>query len=326
MPQAIPPNKPIVAVCRALPGTIDIPSAQLRLAGEAALPRSQLLEHVRGATILITWVSERVDAEVLDAAGPQLRAVCNFAVGTDNIDLKACQSRSITVTNTPNAVTEGTADLAWMLVLAVARRLIEADRFARSPEYAARGPLGPTELVGQDLTGKTLLIIGAGRIGYAVASRAKAWGMPILYVARSQHVEFELAPLAARRVTLEEGLPLADVVSIHCPLTPETRGLINARTLALMKPSAILINTARGPIVDESALVEALQARRLYGAGLDVFEREPQVHPGLLPMTNVVLTPHIGSGAARFRSMMTDMACANARAVLAGQQPPNRVV
>jgi glyoxylate reductase len=319
-------EKPIVAVCRALPGKLDIPGVEFRLAGERALSRAELKEHVRGAAVIITWVSERVDEELLEAAGPQLRGVCNFAVGTDNIDLAACRARGVRVTNTPNAVTEGTADIAWLLILAVARRLIEADRFARSPEYAARGPLGPTELVGQDLTGKTLLIVGAGRIGYAVASRAKAWGMRILYVARGRHVEFELAPIAGRRVTLEEGLPVADVVSIHCPLTPETRGMFNARTLALMKPGAILVNTARGPIVDEAALVEALRAGRLYGAGLDVYEREPQVHPDLIPMTNVVLTPHIGSAAARFREMMTEMVSANARAVLAGQEPPNPVV
>jgi glyoxylate reductase len=319
-------EKPIVAVCRALPGKLDIPGVEFRLAGERALSRAELKEHVRGAAVIITWVSERVDEELLEAAGPQLRGVCNFAVGTDNIDLAACRARGVRVTNTPNAVTEGTADIAWLLILAVARRLIEADRFARSPEYAARGPLGPTELVGQDLTGKTLLIVGAGRIGYAVASRAKAWGMQILYVARGRHVEFELAPIAGRRVTLEEGLPVADVVSIHCPLTPETRGMFNARTLALMKPGAILVNTARGPIVDEAALVEALRAGRLYGAGLDVYEREPQVHPDLIPMTNVVLTPHIGSAAARFREMMTEMVSANARAVLAGQEPPNPVV
>jgi glyoxylate reductase len=318
--------QPIVAIARALPGSIEIPGAELRMGTERAFPRPQLLDFVRGASVLITWVSERVDQELLQAAGPQLKAVCNFAVGVDNIDLKACQARGVMVANTPNAVTEGTADMAWLLVMAVARRLIEADHFARSPEYPARGPLGPTELVGQDLTGKTLLIVGAGRIGYAVAMRSLAWGMRQLYVARSRHWDFELAPLNSRRVELEEGLAEADVISIHTPLTPQTRGLINAKTLALVKPTAILVNTARGPIVDEQALVDALKAKKLYGAGLDVYEREPQVHPDLLPMTNVVLTPHIASGAARFRAEMTAMACANARAVLSGAEPPNRVV
>jgi len=266
-----------------------------------------------------------VDRELLDAAGPGLKAVCNFAVGTDNIDLKACRERGVVVTNTPNAVTEGTADMAWALMLAVARRLIPADRFARSPEYAKRGPLGPVEFVGGDLTGRTLLIVGAGRIGRAVAMRSIGWGMRVLYVARSMHWDFELAPLAAKRVTLEEGLKEADVVSIHTPLTPETRHLINERTLKLMKPSAILINTARGPIVEEAALVRALEEKRIYGAGLDVFEDEPRVHPGLITMEQVVLSPHIGSAAERYREMMTAMVEENVRAVLAGREPPNLV-
>jgi len=288
--------------------------------------RDELLKFVRGAAVIIPWVSERVDAAVLEAAGPQLRAVCNYAVGVDNIDLAACKARGVIVTNTPNAVTEGTADMAWALILGVARRIVEADRFARSPEYAARGPLGPTEFVGLDLTGKTILIVGGGRIGFAVAMRSQGWGMRVLYVARGKHWEFELAPLAAQRVALEEGLPQADVVSIHVPLNDQTRRLIDAKALSRMKPSAILINTARGPIVDEQALVDALKAKRLHGAGLDVFEREPVVHPDLLGMANVILTPHIGSAAARYRVMMTEMALDNARAVLAGVEPPNRVV
>jgi glyoxylate reductase len=317
---------PVVAICRALPGPINLPGAEVRMGGERAFARDELLKFVRGATVIIPWVSEKVDAEVVDAAGSRLKAVCNYAVGVDNIDLAACKSRGIIVTNTPNAVTEGTADMAWLLIMAAARRLIEADRFARSPEYGQRGPLGPTELVGMDLTGKTLLIVGGGRIGFGVAMRSRGWGMRVLYVARTRHWEFELAPLAAQRVTLEEGLPLADVVSIHVPLTIETRRMIDAKALALMKPTAILVNTARGPIVDEQALVDALKAGKLYGAGLDVFEREPVVHPELVSMTNVVMTPHIGSGAAKYREMMTEMAIENARAVLSQREPPNRVV
>jgi lactate dehydrogenase-like 2-hydroxyacid dehydrogenase len=297
--------RPIITIARQLPGRIELPSvsgqpidAEFRIGGLDALPRERLLELARGSTILITWVSEKVDAALLDAAGPELKAVCNFAVGVDNIDLAACRARGIKVTNTPDAVTEGTADMAWTLLLAVARRLIPADRFARSPEYPRRGPLGPTEFVGLDLTGRTLLIVGAGRIGRAVALRSIGWGMRVLYVARTRHWDFELAPLAARRVCLEEGLREADAVSIHTPLTPETRHLIGERQLALMKPTAILVNTARGPIVDEAALVRALKEQRLYGAGLDVFEHEPKIHPDLLALDNAVLTPHIGSAAA----------------------------
>jgi glyoxylate reductase len=290
-----------------------------------ALPRRQLLDFVAGSTVLVTWVSERVDAELLDAAGPGLRGVCQFAVGLDNVDLAECRRRGVLVTNTPGAVTEGTADMAWSLILAVARRLNVADRFARSGDYPRMGPLGPDEFLGQDLTGRNLLIVGAGRIGYAVALRSLGWGMRVAYVARTRHLEFEMAPLAARRVGLDEGLRQADVVSLHTPLTDQTRGLINEQRLALMKPSAILVNTARGPIVDEAALAAALKAGRLWGAGLDVFEREPEVHPELIALDNCVLSPHIGSASIWSRSMMTRMVCENARAVLAGVEPPNRV-
>ena len=315
----------MVAVARRLPGRFEIPGAEVRYGADRALTKEELQGLVRGAMVLVTWVSERVDREVLEAAGPGLKAVCNFAVGVDNIDLKACRERGVLVTNTPNAVTEGTADMTWALILAVARRLLPADRFARGPEYPERGPLGPTEFVGLDLTGRTLLIVGAGRIGMAVGLRSIGWGMRVLYVARTRHWEFELAPLAARWVSLEEGLREADVVSIHAPLTPETRHLIGAGAIGLMKPTAILINTARGPIVDEAALAAALKAGRIDGAGLDVFEREPVVHPDLIGLQNAVLTPHIGSAAARYREMMTEMVEANARAVVRGEMPPNLV-
>lgn len=289
------------------------------------MDRRELLSFVAGSSVVVTWVSERVDAEFLEAAGAGLKAVCQFAVGLDNIDLDECRRRGVVVTNTPGAVTEGTADMAWCLILAVARRINVADRFARSGDYPKVGPLGPDEFLGQDLTGKYLLIVGAGRIGYAVALRSIGWGMRVNYVARSRHLDFEMAPLCAGRVGLDEGLRQADVVSIHTPLTAETRRLINADRLAMLKPSAILINTARGPIVDEAALVETLKARRIWGAGLDVFEQEPHVHPGLVGLDNCVLSPHVGSASMWSRSMMTRMVCENARAVLAGTSPPNFV-
>jgi len=271
-------------------------------------------------------VSERVDAELLEAAGERLRVVSNYAVGVDNIDLDACRSRGVVVTNTPDAVTEGTANMAIALTLAVARRVVEGDAFARSGAWADRGVLGPTDFLGRHLTGGLFLVVGAGRIGYATALRARAFGMRIAYVARSRHWDFELAPLSAERLSLDEGLAQADVVSVHCPLTDETRGMIGERAIGLMRPTAILVNTARGPIVDEGALAEALRERRIFGAGLDVFEREPAVHDGLLSLTNVVMTPHIGSAEERFRREMTSMACANVGAVLDGREPPNRVV
>lgn len=318
-------SKPLVVVTRAVPGEVEIPGAEVRVLGNQKPAREEVLRAIRGACVVISMYTDKVDAEFLAAAGDGLKGVCNHAVGIENIDVGACRERGVIVTNTPNAVTEGTADMAWLLIMAVARRLVEADRYARSPEYPRRGHLSMCDLMGQDLTGKTLLIVGAGRIGLAVAHRSRGWGMRVLYTARSRHWEFELAPLAAQRVTLEEGLAQADVVSIHTPLTEETRHLMNARTLACMKIGAILVNTARGPVIDEGALAAALKAGKLWGAGLDVYEREPEVHPDLIAMTNVVLTPHIGSAAMRFRRMMTAMAVENAAAILAGREAPNRV-
>jgi len=287
--------------------------------------REQLLGFVPGLSGLVTMYTDPVDDELLDAAGEQLKVVCNFAVGHDNINISACKSRGIVVCNTPDAVTEGTANIAWLLILATARRLIEADRYARSPEYPANGPLGMDEFLGIDLCNKLLLIVGAGRIGYATALRAKAFGMRITYVARSRHLDFEMAPLGAQRMTLEEGLAAADVVSIHTPLTEQTMHLINAENLKLLKKEAIIVNTARGPVVDEQALVDALDNELLWGAGLDVYEKEPEVHPGLAENHRVVLTPHIGSAEIAWRRAMTEMVCANVSAVLNGSEPPNRI-
>ncbi|MEZ6244335.1 MAG: D-glycerate dehydrogenase [Phycisphaerales bacterium] len=317
---------PQVAVTRRLLGEIQIPGAEVRVGGEKDMSREELFAFVRGAAGLITWVSERVDDELLDAAGGQLKVVANHAVGVDNIDLEACRQRGVVVTNTPDAVTEGTANMAIALMLAVARRLVEGDAFARSGAWAARGTLGPADFIGLDLNGRTLLIVGAGRIGYATAMRARAFGMRTIYVARSRHWDFEQAPLSAERVTLDEGLARADVVSVHCPLTPETRGMMGAAQFARMKPRAVVVNTARGAIIDEGALVEALTSGRIHGAGLDVFEKEPRVHPGLVGLKNVVMTPHIGSAEDRYRREMTAMACANVAAVLEGREPANRVV
>lgn len=318
-------HAPFVLVTRAVPGTPSVVGAEVRVLGDAAPTRAALLDAARGAAVLVTMFSDRVDAELLDAAGPSLRGVCNFAVGFNNVDLDACRGRGVTVTNTPDAVTEGTANMAWALALAVARRIVEGDRFARSGAWAAAGPLAMGDFLGRDLTGRTCLIVGAGRIGLAVAKRAHAFGMRIAYVARSRHWEFELAPLAARAVSLEEGLREADLVSVHTPLTSATRHLIGASELALMKPTAIVVNTSRGPVVDEAALAEALADGTIWGAGLDVFEEEPRVHPGLVPLDNVVMMPHVGSAEARWREEMTAMVCANAAAIIAGREPPNRV-
>ncbi len=315
-----------VLVSQPVLGLIEIEGAEARVRDASDTGRESLLREIRGASGLISWISDRVDGEVLDAAGDGLRVVASYAVGHDNIDLEACRGRNVVVTNTPHAVTEGTANMAWALLLAVSRRVLAGDRHARSGRWAEQGALSPTDFVGQDLTGRTMLIVGAGRIGLATAMRAQAFGMRVAYVARSQHWEFELAPLGAERVSLDEGLARADVVSIHCPLTDQTRGLIGAEQIARMKPNAILINTARGAIVDEGALAEALQAGRIFGAGLDVFEREPRVHAGLVGLDNVVMTPHVGSAEDRFRREMTRMACESVSAVLNGREPAFRVV
>ncbi len=322
-------SAPVVVVTQKYPGEMDVPGARIAVGPDRGFQTAEELrafvaEHKPSA--LVSMYFNKIDRALLDAAGPQLKGVVNFAVGFDNIDLDACAERSITVCNTPDAVTEGTADIAFLLMLAAARRLAKADRYARSPEYPARGFLGMSELLGVHLSGQTLLIVGAGRIGYATAMRGLGWGMRTLYVARSRHLDFEFAPLNAQRVTLEDGLRRADFVSIHCPLTPETRHLINRERLALMKKSAVLVNTARGPVVEEAALVEALREERIFAAGLDVYEFEPKPGAALCALENVVLTPHIGSGTFHHREMMTGIVASNVRAILAGERPPNPVV
>ena len=316
------PDQPLITLARPLPGIFDVQGSTIRVGPERGFASSsELHDFVRGAHACVTWVSERVDDAFLDAAGPQLKVVSNFAVGYDNIDVDACRKRGVIVTNTPDAVTEGTADMAWALLLGAARRIGEADRFVRSGAWAEHGILGPAEFIGRDIAGRTLLIVGAGRIGYATALRSIGWGMRVLYVARSRKPAFEFAPLNGMRVDLEAGLAQADFVSVHVPLTEDTRHLINADRIALMRPTAVIVSTARGPVIDEAALTAALQARRIAAAGLDVFENEPRIHPGLAELDNVLMTPHCGSAAVRSRAMMTELCEANIRAVFNGQPP-----
>lgn len=318
-------TQPIVGFTRNPVGKPDIPGACIKVLGSEKPAKQDLIRFVPGLSALVSMYTDPIDEEILDAAGDQLKIVCNFAVGFDNINIDACKSRGVVVCNTPDAVTEGTANIAWLLILATARRLIEADRYARSPEYPQNGQLGMDEFLGMDLCNKLLLIVGAGRIGYATALRAKAFGMRIAYIARSRHLDFEMAPLGAQRMSLEDGLAAADVISVHTPLTDQTRHLINADNLKSVKKDAIIVNTARGPVIDEQALVDALDEERLWGAGLDVYEKEPEVHPGLIHNPRVVLTPHIGSAEVAWRRAMTQMVCANVSAVLKGQEPPNRI-
>lgn len=319
-------NLPIVAVTRAVPGKIEIADSIVRIApATPQMSRGELLAFVQGASVVVSMFHDRVDDELLNAAGAQIRGVCNFAVGIDNIDLAACGRRGVTVTNTPDAVTEGTANIAFGLLLAVARKIVEGDRFCRSGGFEQHGNTFPIGWCGMHLTQQTMLIVGAGRIGRAVALRASAFGMRVLYSSRTRHMDFEQSPIAGSRIDLDEGLSVADVVSVHTPLTPQTRHIIDERRLGLMKPTAILINTSRGPTVDEAALAAALAQRRIYGAGLDVFEHEPKIHPGLIGLDNVVMTPHIGSAELYWREQMTKMVSENAAAILRGQRAPNTV-
>jgi glyoxylate reductase len=282
---------------------------------DTPLPKAELIRRLRGKDALICHIISTIDEEVL-AGAPGLKAVCNVAVGFNNIDVAACKKRGVVVTNTPDVLTETTADFAWALLMAAARRVVEADRFARSGQWTRwQWDL----LWGNDVYGKTLGVIGFGRIGRAVARRALGFNMRVLYhdtVRADAAAERELkATYMDRDALLRE----SDFVSLHTLLIPETRHLIDERTLRLMKPTAILVNAARGPIVDEAALVRALKERWIAAAGLDVFEEEPKIHPELLSLTNVTLAPHIASASLDTRLAMANLAVRNCLAVLEGK-------
>ncbi len=283
--------------------------------------RDELLEAVRGASGILSTATEKVDGEVMDAAGEGLKIVANMAVGYDNIDVAAARERSVAVTNTPGVLDETTADVAFMLLLAAARRLGEGERLLRAGRWEW---WGPKQLRGQDVWGKRLGVIGFGRIGQSVARRAKGFGMEIVYHSRSRKPEAE-GELDARYLDLDDLLETADFVSVHTPLADETRHLIGAPELEKMKPEAVLVNTSRGPVVDEEALADALAERRIFAAGLDVYEDEPEAHPKLLDLENVVLAPHIGSASVETRDRMAVLAAENLAAVLRDQEPKTPV-
>ena len=282
--------------------------------------QADIMAGVRDAVAAICTLNERMDAAVLSAA-PSLRVIANYAVGYNNIDVETARQRGIVVTNTPDVLTNATADITWALILAVARRVVEGDQLVRKNQWAG---WSPTQLLGVDLCGKTLGIIGMGRIGQAVARRAAGFEMNALYWTRSERPPSNANP-AWQRVTFEDLLRQSDFLSLHLPLTPETKYLINDAALRLMKPTAFLINAARGPVVDEAALVKALREGRLAGAGFDVYEREPELSPGLRELHNVTLLPHLGSATTETRVRMGLMCVENVLAVLEGKQAPNRV-
>lgn len=289
---------------------------------EDAISRAELLAMVSGADAIVSLLTEKIDDELLDAAGPQLKSVSNVAVGYNNIDVPACEKRGVLVTNTPGVLTDATADIAMSLILMATRRLGEGERVIRSQQPWQWGMF---YMLGMGLQGRQLGIVGMGQIGIATARRAKAFGMTIAYTRRSPLEDHVIQELDAKFMTMDELIETSDVLSLHCPYSPATHHLISENQLARMKSSAYLINTARGPIVNEAALVDALKSGEIAGAGLDVFENEPAVHPGLLELDNAVLIPHLGSATVETRAAMADIAATNALAILAGQAAPNLV-
>jgi len=288
---------------------------------DRALSRGELEEAIKGVDGIITLLSDNIDAELLDL-NPDLKVIANYAVGYDNIDVEACSDRDIAVSNTPGVLTETTADLAWALILAAARRIPEADRYTREGRYEGWGPM---LMLGSDVHSKTLGIMGLGRIGKAVARRGSAgFDMDVIYYNRSRDEEFEQEYGVEYR-PLDELLEQSDFVSLHLPLTPATEKLIGEKELDKMKDEAYLINTARGAVVDENALLHALREGKIAGAGIDVYEDEPKLTPGLAGLDNLVMLPHIGSASVETRSEMAVMAAENMLAGLRGERMPNRI-
>jgi glyoxylate reductase len=306
---------PPVLVTRRLPSTV---LARLSEACEVdlwtekdAIPREELLRRVAGKSAVVCLLTDTMDAAVLDAAGPSLRVVANVAVGFNNIDVAACRARGVVATNTPDVLTNACADFTWALILALTRRLGEGERVVRAGQWTG---WALDYMLGMELRGKQLGIVGIGRIGRAVAEKAPAFGMQVAYAD-----SFTVDLPGVERMPVDRLLATSDVVSLHCPSTPETHHLIDQTALARMKRTAYLINTSRGPVVDEAALAWALAERRIAGAALDVYEQEPVVHAGLLSLENVLLIPHLASATTETRTAMADLAVSNVLAVLGGQ-------
>ncbi len=322
-------KKPLVIVTRKLPEVVETRMRELFDArlniDDTPMSRADLVAAVKSANVLIPTVTDRIDAEVLAQAGPDLKLIANFGNGVDNIDIDTAHTRHIIVTNTPGVLTEDTADMTMALILAVPRRLAEGTAFMKDPHSHWTG-WSPTWMLGHRIWGKRLGIIGMGRIGQAVARRAKAFGLQIHYNNRRpvpEHVEQELE--ATYWESLDQMLARMDIVSVNCPRTPATFHLLSARRLKLLKPTAYIVNTARGEVIDENELARLLEAGAIAGAGLDVFEHEPAVNPKFLAMDNVVALPHMGSATIEGRIDMGEKVIINVKTFLDGHTPPDRV-
>ncbi|WP_308910689.1 2-hydroxyacid dehydrogenase [Pseudokordiimonas caeni] len=321
-------ERPKVAVTRKLPDSVETRMAELfdvtlNLADEP-LSKEALKAAVATADVLVPTVTDTIDAEVIEAAGEQLKLIANFGAGVDHIDLKAAHKKGIVVTNTPGVLTEDTADLAMALLLSVPRRIFEGEKILRSGHWTG---WTPTFLMGHRIQGKRLGIIGMGRIGQAIARRARAFNMAVHYHKRTRlpaQVEAELE--ATYWADLDQMLSRMDFVSVNCPLTPETHHLLNRDRLKKMQPHSVIINTARGEIIDEEALADMIEVGRLAGAGLDVFEEEPTINPKLLSLDNVVLLPHMGSATIEARVAMGEKVLINIRTFMDNHRPPDRVL
>jgi glyoxylate reductase len=326
-------KKPKVYITRKLPDPVEtrmreLFDAELNI-DDSLRSKPELIEAVKAADVLVPTVTDRIDAEVIEAAGPQMKLIASFSNGTDHIDVEAAARKGITVTNTPNVLTEDTADMTMALILAVPRRLAEGSRVLTDKPGEWAG-WSPTWMLGRRISGKRIGIVGMGRIGTAVARRAKAFGLSIHYHNRkrvSPTTEDELE--ATYWDSLDQMLARVDIVSVNCPSTPATFHLISARRLALLQPTSYIVNTSRGDVIDESALIKILREGKIAGAGLDVFENEPMVNPKLIKLANegkAVLLPHMGSATIESRIDMGDKVIINIRAFMDGHRPPNRVL
>ena len=291
--------------------------------GDEMIPRAELLESVKGCDAILPLLTDKMDAEVFEAAGPQLKAVANYAVGFDNINLEDAKKHNVFATNTPDVLTETVAEHAFGLILSIAQRITEGDRFTRAGKYHGWKPM---LMLGNDVSHKTLGVLGLGRIGSRVAHHgAKGFDMNVIYYDVKRNEAFEKEYGAEFIADPEELLKRADFISVHVPLLPTTKHLINAERLKMMKPTAYLVNTSRGPVIDETALVDALKNKVIRGAGLDVFENEPQLAPGLAELENVILTPHAASATEETRAKMSEVAALNIIDALEGVRPRNNL-